>query len=106
MTTKCFGFKAPYAEHTPLGWALIGENCANANSSVPKSSVSVLKSCTYDSHMSASPRFLEKTEICSPKVLDIFCEKPDDEIPGISNMRKNFYPSYRTTLQLMKKITS
>ena len=90
MSTKCFGFKAPYAHHTPLGWALVGETCPNANSSVLKSSVSVLKSCTYDPHMSASPRFLEKTEICSPNVLDIFCEKPDDELPGISKNEEKF----------------
>ena len=98
MSTKCFGFKAPYAHHT-LGWALVGETCPNANSSVLKSSVSVLKSCTYDPHMSASPRFLEKTEICSPNVLDIFCEKPDDELPGISKNEEKFLSILQDNIQ-------
>ena len=27
MQTRCFGHKAPFAHHTSLGWALVGETC-------------------------------------------------------------------------------
>ena len=29
MKTTCYGHKAPFIHHTPLGWAAVGETCTN-----------------------------------------------------------------------------
>ena len=88
MSTKCFGFKAPYAHHTPLGWALVGQACPTADGNTLKSTVCVMKTTISDMHMEVSPRFLEKHEM----------KYPDFLIFSLKDQMTNFQASPRMML--------
>lgn len=88
MATKCFGYKAPYAHRTPLGWALVGSACLD-NQNLNKSAT-VLKANINLESMNATRRFLETREGIKPLVQDIFAERDDDELQGPSKEDSKF----------------
>ena len=86
MFTRCYGNRPPFAHRTSLGWALVGL-CSNWKSSTPESH-NVLR-------VSLNEHFLQETlfkhsrkEFLSD--VDVFTEKRDDELPGLSNEDRKF----------------
>ena len=85
MFTKCYGNKPPYAHHTPLGWAIVGETCPKQSSNSGSSS----RKTSCHEHFSAKTCFrtgLEYAEISS----NIFKEHDDQEIVGLSRQEEKF----------------
>ena len=82
MATRCNGYRAPFAQNTPLGWALVGITCL---SSLRSSTATVLKSVTSShtpEHVSA--RMMFSTVGSKFDSTDLFLQYPDDELPGPS----------------------
>ena len=86
MFTRCFGNKTPFAHHTSLGWALVGDSCDNSYANNPI--VSTLKTSLHE-HFSATPCF-EADIKPHLKDFDVFSELPDDDQPGLSQQDQKF----------------
>lgn len=71
MSTKCFGYKSPYAHRTPIGWALVGSVC-KAN----------YRQVSSTEHWSLCPSVPDKPKVSIYN--DSFAAHPDDELPGLS----------------------
>ena len=83
MYTRCFGNKPPFAHHTALGWAVVGETC----SSKPNFNPCTLKTSVC-SHFSLKPE-LSMMKPCT-REFDIFQETKDDELTGTSQEDDKF----------------
>ena len=83
LSTKCYGHKPPYVHHTPLGWALVGRSCVSEDNNQ-----CCLKTNNAD-HFSALSCFKQELKWNLPE-LDVFTERQDDELPGLSKNDEKF----------------
>ena len=82
MSTQCFGYRAPYAHRTSLGWALVGEiSCGQKLQD--KTVLKVQVNHSHCEHWDIGSTFPKK-ETDYTGILDLFSEKPDDEMSGLS----------------------
>ena len=79
MFTRCYGNKPPFAHHTSLGWALVGESCAVNDLN---KDVCVLRSSVHE-HFIQTPAFHVQPKPYLHDI-DIFKERKDDELPDLS----------------------
>lgn len=85
MRTKCHGHKAPYAHHTSLGWALVGQTCIQE--SVPPQ-MSVMR-VNYHESLKIQPCFTEPAlKPLNPR--NIFEECSNDEHSFLSQNEQRF----------------
>ena len=96
MSTKCFGYKAPFVHHTAIGWALVGSVCFESSA---KQSPVTLKTNLISEHLSATRPFLNKPEdTFSAK--SIFQELKDDELEGLSQSDQRFLTNVQNNLHV------
>ena len=99
LQTSCFGHKAPFAHHTRLGWALVGETCLPDYSFVK----SVYKVDFSHDHFVKKQCF--PVSSC-PKALssfNIFEETPLDEQPALSMEDKRFVQIVHDGIKISEK---
>ena len=87
MYTCCYGQRAPFAHHTRLGWALVGQVCRDDGTSDRK----VLRTTLSHEHFSANMTFssnINKDDI--PLILDVFDEHAPDEQTALSKDDQKF----------------
>ena len=85
MFTRCYGNKPPFAHHTSLGWALVGESCADNDLN---KDVCVLRSSVHE-HFIQTPAFHVQPKPYLHDI-DIFKERKDDELPDLSKEDEMF----------------
>lgn len=102
MATQCYGYKAPYAHRTPLGWALVGLVCkARTGHSSQNSVLKVQVDSPIFEHFNAYPIFSKKA--FNPNESDPYAEYPDDELPGLSKDDSQFLQTVVPNIQVNKK---
>ena len=89
MKTRCYGSKYPYAHDTALGWALVGPSCLpSPNSTKPRAMKSFVD--TQCDHLFTTDQITIPKSPSITQKNDIFIEKPDDELPGLSQEDQEF----------------
>ena len=89
MATKSYGYKAPYAHHTSLGWALVGSVCKRGGKSKTHTA---LKINLQKEHFATEKSFSHSHPAWSlPLLKNAFLEQSDDELPGNSKENDRFF---------------
>ena len=99
MATQCFGYRAPYAHRTPLGWALVGNSCLSHGPSEINTVLKVQSVRSMFEHVSAVEIFPKK-ELVREVLADPFAEAPDDELPGPSKEDIQFMHKVISSIQV------
>ena len=85
MATRCYGKKEPFANKTPLGWALVGKTCISSQKQSPR----ILRTsvCTSD-HPQVKFEFSPPTN--KTLLVDPFETQSNDENMGTSREDRRF----------------
>ena len=90
LRTEAHGNTFPFAHHTALGWAVVGSVCLNSK---PNHNFCTLHTSLGHDHFKVIPSFnhsVGKYTLPEPSMTDVFIERPDDELPGLSREDQKF----------------
>lgn len=98
MLTRCYGNIPPFVHHTALGWSLVG-NCCTSFSSSLKTSVAL--KTHFVEHFEISPSFPSSKPMLSyDSDSELFIERKDDELPGLSRDDIKFVDKVRSGISI------
>ena len=82
MATKCFGYRAPYAHCTPVGWTLVGTTCLSGKETSQTNTVLKVQDSSSFENICLSPTFPKK-EFVQKVTANPFVKSPVDEMFGL-----------------------
>ena len=90
LRTEVHGNTFPFAHHTALGWAVVGSVCPDFKHN---HNFCTLHTSLGHDHFKVIPSFNNsggQYTLLEPSMTDVFIERPDDELPGLSREDQKF----------------